>query len=336
LSAGLALGCALAATRPAQAVDLETIRARAQAAADQVSALEHDLSSLEAKKSELDASITEASQALGTVDLERQEADARYQRAVDRYVDRAVMAYMNGPSSDLALILSAGSIPDMYSVAQALGHAADEDVRAIDELIAAREDAETSQAHIDARKQDLLAARAQADAVSQEIGSALAERRSVVADLASQIDALEAQAREAAEQAAGASSTGYAYSGGTPADELLALLGPAGPSAGVPEGFARTGITFEGTASWYGPGFEGNHTASGDVFDSSLYTAASKELPLHSYLYVEHEGRGVVVLINDRGPYVGDRILDLSHAAAQAIGISGLGWIEAEVLITTN
>jgi peptidoglycan hydrolase CwlO-like protein len=331
----VALGASFAASRPAAAVDLETLRERAQAAADQVSSLEHELSSLESKKSKLDASIVSASQALAGVDIDRQRALARYRRAVDGYVDRARKAYIDGPSSDLALILSAETIPDAYAIAEALGHAAGEDVEAMDELEAARVAAEAAGERIDARKQELLFARAEADAVAQEISGALSERRASVAQLANQIDALEAQARAAAEQAQ-AAPTGYAYQGGAPSGDLAALLENAGPSAGVPKGFARTGITFEGTASWYGPGFEGNLTASGDVFDSSLYTAASKELPLHSYLYVEHEGRGIVVLINDRGPYVGDRILDLSHAAAQAIGISGLGWIEAEVLIKTN
>ena len=114
-----------------------------------------------------------------------------------------------------------------------------------------------------------------------------------------------------------------------------AHLEGSGPSNGIPEGFATTGVSFEGIASWYGPGFEGNPTASGQIFDPSLYTVASKELPLGTWLYVEHAGRGVVVLVNDRGPYVGDRILELSAPAARAIGISGLGWVRAEIIIRT-
>jgi rare lipoprotein A len=92
-------------------------------------------------------------------------------------------------------------------------------------------------------------------------------------------------------------------------------------------------VAFEGVASWYGPGFEGNHTANGDIFDPSLFTAASKELPLGSWLYVQHQGKGVVVYVNDRGPYVDDRVLDLSQAAAETIGITGLGWIRATIII---
>src|SRR5206468_1667293 len=101
----------------------------------------------------------------------------------------------------------------------------------------------------------------------------------------------------------------------------------------IPDGFASTGVSFEGIASWYGPGFEGRPTASGQIFDSNLYTAASRDLPLGTWLYVSHGAKGVVVLVNDRGPYVDNRVLDLSRAAAAAIGISGLGWVKAEILV---
>lgn len=291
------------------------------------------MTDLEARKERLDGSIAGASQQLGLIDLEREEADSLYQKALGRYTERAIEAYKNGPTSDLLLILSAGTVSDMYSVAQALGHVAEKDTQSLDRLVAARTSAEQAQAQVDDRKQELIRSRAEAEALSEDINGALAERRSVMADLGSQIKALQEKAREAAAAAAAAATDGYQGGAGTTSEDLLALLEPAGPSDGIPDGFTRTGITFEGTASWYGPGFEGQATASGDIFDSRLFTAASKELPLHSWLYVEHEGRGIVVLINDRGPYVGDRILDLSHAAAQAIGISGLGWIKAEVLL---
>jgi rare lipoprotein A len=323
---------ALSVSRPATATDLESLRQRAQAAADQVSALEHRLSGLEIKKQQLERGIANASIELGAVDLRRQEADRRYEAAKKAYVKRAVQAYMNGPTSDLAVILSADSLESMYSAMEALGHQADADTRSLKDLISARTSAEAAQAQIDRRKASLLAARAQIEDVGRQISGTLLERRATVADLGRQISSLEAQIRAAA--AAQAAAAGYqGGAGGQPSQSLLSLLQPAGPTNGIPPGFTRTGVTFEGTASWYGPGFEGQTTASGDVFDSNLFTAASKELPLHSWLYVEHDGRGIVVLINDRGPYVGDRILDLSHAAAQAIGISGLGWVKAEVLV---
>jgi rare lipoprotein A len=58
-------------------------------------------------------------------------------------------------------------------------------------------------------------------------------------------------------------------------------------------------------------------------------TAASKDLPLGTHIFVSYNGKGVVVLVNDRGPYVGGRVLDLSAGAARAIGLSGVGWVTA-------
>lgn len=81
-----------------------------------------------------------------------------------------------------------------------------------------------------------------------------------------------------------------------------------------------------GVASWYGPGFHGRKTANGERFDMNALTAAHRTLPLGTQVRVTntHTGRSVVVRINDRGPYVGRRLIDLSKASAQAIGLSGL------------
>ena len=72
--------------------------------------------------------------------------------------------------------------------------------------------------------------------------------------------------------------------------------------------------------SWYGPGFHGNYTANGEVYDQMAYTAAHKHLPFGTRLRVCYQGC-VDVRINDRGPYIGDRELDLSRGAAEAIGL---------------
>ena len=76
-------------------------------------------------------------------------------------------------------------------------------------------------------------------------------------------------------------------------------------------------------ASWYGPGFEGNLTANGEVFDPSGYTAAHKTYDFGTKLIVTYEGRSMVVRINDRGPYVAGRELDLAQGAAEYIGLTG-------------
>ena len=82
-----------------------------------------------------------------------------------------------------------------------------------------------------------------------------------------------------------------------------------------------------GAASWCGPGFHGRRTASGETFNTNALRAAHKTLPFGSRVRVTNErtGRSVVVRINDRGPYAHGRVIDLSKAAAQAVGVSGVG-----------
>lgn len=87
-----------------------------------------------------------------------------------------------------------------------------------------------------------------------------------------------------------------------------------------------------GHASWYGPGFHGKKTASGSRFNRNALTAAHKTLPLNSKAMVTNleTNESVVVTINDRGPHGRGRLIDLSQAAAKAIGIRGVG----KVLVT--
>lgn len=83
----------------------------------------------------------------------------------------------------------------------------------------------------------------------------------------------------------------------------------------------------EGMASWYGGKFQGRRTASGEIFDTNQLTAAHKTLPFGTLVLVTSldNGKTVVVRINDRGPFVAGRIIDLSRAAAESIGMTGRG-----------
>lgn len=85
-----------------------------------------------------------------------------------------------------------------------------------------------------------------------------------------------------------------------------------------------------GLASWYGPGLEGQLTASGEVFDPYGFTAAHRTLPLGTQLTVSYAGRSVQVTVNDRGPYSGGRDLDLSQGAAEYLGLTaaGVDWVD--------
>ena len=89
-----------------------------------------------------------------------------------------------------------------------------------------------------------------------------------------------------------------------------------------------------GTASWYGPKFHGKLTANGETYDMNGITAAHKTLPLNSMVMVTNveTGKSMKVRVNDRGPFVGDRIIDLSRAVAEQLGLfnSGLGKVRVQ------
>ena len=91
-----------------------------------------------------------------------------------------------------------------------------------------------------------------------------------------------------------------------------------------------------GTASWYGPGFHGKKTASGEIYDQTKFTAAHKTLPLGTKARVTNldNGNAVEVEINDRGPFIDGRIIDLSRAAAGALGLveNGTAPVKVEVI----
>ena len=91
------------------------------------------------------------------------------------------------------------------------------------------------------------------------------------------------------------------------------------------------GHSFSGVASMYG-NESGRQTASGQRFNENAMTCAHRSLPFGTKLRVTHGGRSVVVTVNDRGPFVRGRVLDLSTGAARAIGLGGLGEVTAEIV----
>jgi rare lipoprotein A len=128
------------------------------------------------------------------------------------------------------------------------------------------------------------------------------------------------------------------------ANRLRRLLGNAQPLREVsnrpkraPQQIAIGPIRFrsEGMASWYGPGFHGNTSASGEVFNENAMTAAHRTLPFGTVVQVTNldNGRTISVRINDRGPYSGGRVIDLSAGAARILGLvqSGVAPVRLEI-----
>ena len=112
---------------------------------------------------------------------------------------------------------------------------------------------------------------------------------------------------------------------------VLALAVLAGCSARATS--PTPGHPQSGVASWYGPGFHGQPTSSGTIYDQNLLTAAHQKLPLGTRARVTNleNGKSVDVLVNDRGPFAKGRIIDLSYAAAREIGMIGPGTARVRV-----
>lgn len=100
---------------------------------------------------------------------------------------------------------------------------------------------------------------------------------------------------------------------------------------------SNDGYVARGTASWYGEKFHGHKTSNGEVFDMYTMTAAHKSLRIPSYARVTNldNGRSVIVRVNDRGPFHGDRLIDLSYAAAKKLGYQARGTARVEVASIT-
>jgi len=359
----VALGCALlagggGATAKGGALALpsgralDELRERAQAVADEVTSLELRLQDLRAQGVRIDNAIEAASRDIGVLELELARAEAALDAATEGYVERAVEVYKRGAGGDLAILLSATDIAELETLARAASARAEAGVRSLERLKRSQEDLTTTQARLEERTRALMDDKAAAAEVGVRMEAVLTTRRATLRELTSRVEELEvevaraaarrtaqreaelreaelreAELREAEPRGSEEGAVEEGASGGTPTG--AAAEGPEAPGAR----FIGTGVTFEGIASWYGPGFEGNLTASGDVFHRAGHTAASRDLPLGTWLRVSFEGRGVIVLVNDRGPYIEERILDLSEGAAQQIGLTGLGWIQAEIVL---
>jgi len=142
----------------------------------------------------------------------------------------------------------------------------------------------------------------------------------------------------------GASSTPTSVSKGTQNGAPAAQNSSSGaqtaanlPSISVPDG-AQPLYTQLGIASWYGPPYHNRRGANGEIYDMHQMTAAHRTLPLNSIVRVTNvkTGKSALVRITDRGPFIGERMLDLSLAAAKAVDVwgPGLAWVRMDVLET--
>jgi rare lipoprotein A (peptidoglycan hydrolase) len=305
-TASLALCAAalLSLPAPASAVELDDRTSRLDASA--------------AETERLAAELEQAAGRDGGLRLQLDRLAGEVEDARARVRARARQAYLaTAQPAPLPRLVTALAAPDLraHADAELARRGARAAVRAeqslADAVVAQSEAAQELQRSAEAHRAGLRAAAERALAAQEEAREVLAaaEARLVVERAAA------TARRRAAEREA----------------PVVALVEAAG--SGYPSGWTPSGTVLRGVASWYGPGFVGKPTASGAPYDPERLTCAHKTLPLGTVVRVSREGRAISCLVNDRGPYVGRRIIDLSRAGSRALGFDGVAPVVVEVLV---
>lgn len=273
-----------------------------------------------------------------TLRLREMELRAAAVEARNAFEGRVRSAYMTGPGRAVEMVLGASDIHDLATrlpyvstvlAAQRL------DVRALAaahgalaDVLAAAEDAQRT----------LIRAEERLSALRGAIEARLARARAAARDDAGALASIGAMGKRYAgtvQRVSGATRTIRHRRGEAMFAEAAPYLGPR-PDCSVPKGLRSTGDRIAGEASWYGNEFRGKPTASGATFVPERYTVAHRTLPFGLYLLIRFRDRCVVAFLNDRGPYVDGRILDLSQASAQAVGLTGVQDVRATLLVRTR
>jgi len=253
--------------------------------------------------------------------------------------DRIRSLYMRGRGDPIARFVARLNNPDHDFMARRVGLAS---LRTDAELVAGVTSesaavvalrAQAQSLHLDlvARAQPVLAAQERARVLLALAEQAAATDLAVKAEIAARRAALDSVSRSLSLAVAPAVTTRGRRAAAAEAP-VVALI-EQHCCAGLPPGFRATGRVITGLASWYGPGFVGNPTATGAPYDPERLTAAMLGVPLGTVVRVTtSDGLAVVVLVNDRGPYVDGRIIDLSRAGSRQLGFSGIKKVTVEIL----
>lgn len=337
---------------PARADDLDAVRKQLADSNAQTARVLNDLKSIDGKIFSVNRSIASGEREVGQTEAKIRSAESHIGeldsqiQVVRRSVNiRAVRMYKSGPSSILAPLFTTATLTDLSKLGMFWESLAKRDGATLHEATRLKAQVDEEKVALAAAVDNLEERVKDLDAQRDSLRAGREQRTKALADLRVAIQsAMDAEKKILAARAAAAVKQPAAAgtcTPGIPARDarlatLLAWYSPATGGEGLmPARLGPTGVTTTGDASWYGPGFDGCRTASGSTFRASQMTAASTTLPIGTFLKVTRGGRAVVVVITDRGPYAHGRVLDLSQAAAQAIGL-GAGSVNMEILLPTE
>lgn len=250
---------------------------------------------------------------------DRDDAEAALDRATAVYEEHLVALYKQGDSSTIAKLAQARDVSQVVDQVHVMYQLAEHDRRVLEEFMAAADRVELISQRAEVVRDQLVHAEIDVDDARSELVSLTGPPRRIgdggpddptVLDL-SQVYSTSWNSSLMGFYGGGIGGMGIGIGSGTVEKK--------------PDGLVLGQSSEDGIASWYGPGFNGKRTANGETYDQFAMTAAHKTLPFGTWVRVTSVATGayVEVRINDRGPYIDGRIIDLSFAAAQKIGMDG-------------
>lgn len=284
---------------------------------EQKAAIEREIAALEGELAKAKERSALMSQKLASLEGEIQnthdrieETKSKVKEARKRLNYRLRLLYINGRQENLAKFLSSRDFVELLEKAELLFNVAATSVEELSDLKEREERLERYQAQLLEQQKETVRLARSADTLAIE--AKIQQKKAELAIVTGEIISMEPLQKE--------STVPTAFD----ATRVFEMPDESG--------FASTGQVFSGYSSWYGNQFHGRRTASGEVFDQYGFTCAHRTLPFGTWLRVTFNGRSVVVKVNDRGPFVKGRILDLSRGAAEAIGLTGVQWVQCEIL----
>lgn len=286
------------------------LKARRRAAREMGEVLQAELRALE-------ESITSAQDEMDSLRKELAACRDAYERSLRTL-------YMQDDISELEVILESRALEELWRDVDYLDRLTESHLQVLDRL-------KSNITTYEIKERNLREYRERRERLAEALDSEALDSR--IAALESRLSEINAKLRvlRSKRGAPSSPSASPAPSGRTvpPPGKLLERV----PTMPPLSNFERTGIIFSGYTTSYGAEFHGNPTASGVIFNMYDFTCAHRTLPFGTWLLVTYQGRQVIVQVNDRGPFVPGRVLDLSWAAARSIGLDGVKWTEFEIIV---
>lgn len=317
--------------------EVTQVQGELDAATARVFDLETEITALDDDRRALEERLAVTAERLLSQASAVDEADATLAKAETAFRERVIAVYKRGSYDVLTMLLSSDTLTELVSRMALLTRIVEDDSRVVADLNLAAADARYQQSLLaDLQAQDRTLEAELENRISA-LSALLAEQESLVIQLTVeareallQARAFNASTRQQWRNASIPIGTDIPRATGT----VDARPGLAyGISSYMPRSYHSTGETYAAVCSWYGPGFNGRGTASGQVFNEDDFTCASRTLPFGTVLALTRGERRIIVYVNDRGPYVDGRDLDLSKAAATALGFSGVATVQVEVVV---